>query len=84
MKPKKSLQLLLTSIAVALAININAQQQQAYKGKIGKTLAESQEYYTPYPTAPKGAPNVIWILLDDVGFGASEAFGGLIIEQEIK
>ncbi|HET6227492.1 MAG TPA: arylsulfatase [Bacteroidia bacterium] len=28
--------------------------------------------------APEGAPNVIWILIDDVGFGASSAFGGLI------
>ena len=25
---------------------------------------------------PKGAPNVLVILLDDVGFGASSAFGG--------
>ena len=58
--------------------HVNAQQDTAYKGKVGKTLAESQEYYTPYPVAPKGAPNVIWILLDDVGFGASSAFGGLI------
>jgi arylsulfatase len=27
-------------------------------------------------TAPKGAPNVIVILIDDMGFGVSEAFGG--------
>ncbi|WP_323389157.1 arylsulfatase [Myxococcus qinghaiensis] len=27
---------------------------------------------------PKGAPNVLVILLDDVGFGASSAFGGVI------
>ncbi|MRW92451.1 sulfatase-like hydrolase/transferase [Duganella sp. FT80W] len=26
----------------------------------------------------QGAPNVIWILLDDVGFGASSVFGGLV------
>lgn len=26
---------------------------------------------------PEGAPNVLVILLDDVGFGASSAFGGL-------
>jgi arylsulfatase len=58
--------------------SVHAQQDNAFKGKIGKTLAESQEYYTPYATAPKGAPNVIWILLDDVGFGASSTFGGLI------
>src|SRR6187402_3206828 len=25
-----------------------------------------------------GAPNILWILLDDVGFGATSAFGGLI------
>ncbi len=56
----------------------NAQQDTAFKGVVGKTLAESKEYYTPYATAPKGAPNVVWILLDDVGFGASSAFGGLI------
>lgn len=35
----------------------------------------------PHPfqvTAPKGAPNVVFILLDDFGFGASSAFGGPI------
>ncbi|WP_280417729.1 arylsulfatase [Nocardia carnea] len=34
--------------------------------------------YEPVPTvtAPEGAPNVLLILLDDVGFGASSAFGG--------
>jgi arylsulfatase len=29
-------------------------------------------------TAPKGAPNVVVILIDDIGFGASQAFGGPI------
>ena len=29
-------------------------------------------------TAPKGAPNVVVILIDDMGFGVSEAFGGPI------
>src|SRR4051812_47903339 len=28
--------------------------------------------------APKGAPNVVVVLLDDIGFGASAAFGGPI------
>ena len=28
------------------------------------------------PVAPKGAPNVVVILLDDVGFGATSVFGG--------
>jgi len=29
-------------------------------------------------TAPKGAPNVVIVLLDDIGFGQSSAFGGPI------
>jgi arylsulfatase len=49
-----------------------------YKGVIGKTLADSKEYWPEPVKAPAGAPNLIWILLDDVGFGASTAFGGLI------
>jgi arylsulfatase A-like enzyme len=54
------------------------QQQQPFKGVIGKTLAGSREDWTSPVKAPKGAPNVIWILLDDVGFGASSTFGGVI------
>jgi hypothetical protein len=29
-------------------------------------------------TAPKGAPNVVVILLDDLGFGGTSTFGGVI------
>ena len=29
-------------------------------------------------TAPKGAPNVVIVLIDDIGFGASSSFGGPI------
>ena len=54
------------------------QQSQPFKGVIGKTIADSKESWTPPIKAPKGAPNVIWILLDDVGYGASATFGGVI------
>ncbi|WPV67178.1 arylsulfatase [Chitinophaga sp. LS1] len=53
-------------------------QDTTYKGKVGKTLAESQEWWAPVIKAPAGAPNVVLILLDDVGFGASSSFGRLI------
>jgi len=49
-----------------------------FEGVIGKTLEETKQAWPPRVKAPEGAPNVIWILLDDVGFGASSAFGGLI------
>lgn len=71
----------LYSLALAAVAGQAAAQSSpppAFQGVIGKTYAESKEYWTPLPKAPAGAPNVVWILLDDVGFGAASAFGGLI------
>lgn len=52
---------------------------QEWKGKIGETLEESIPYPLVYnPKAPEGAPNIVWVLIDDAGFGASTAFGGLV------
>jgi arylsulfatase len=46
---------------------------------VGRTIADSQIPQWPAtPQAPKGAPNVLLILTDDVGFGASSTFGGPI------
>ena len=53
--------------------------QPAFKGVAGKTLSETRAGNTVFnPVAPAGAPNIVYILLDDVGFGASSAFGGLV------
>ncbi|SHI03208.1 arylsulfatase [Chryseolinea serpens] len=50
-----------------------------HTGKLGKTLTETEQAWPERnPKAPAGAPNVVWILLDDVGFGAISTFGGLI------
>ncbi|WP_426484455.1 arylsulfatase [Flavobacterium sp. 2] len=73
--PKKGL--LITALLVA-QLGTAQDKPEEFKGVIGKTLADSKEYWPEPVKAPKGAPNVIWILLDDVGFGASSAFGGLI------
>ncbi|TZF84063.1 sulfatase-like hydrolase/transferase [Pedobacter sp. BS3] len=51
---------------------------QPFQGKVGRTLADSRQWWAPKVKAPTDAPNVIWILLDDTGFGAASAFGGLI------
>ncbi|WP_300603434.1 arylsulfatase [Niabella sp.] len=54
------------------------QQKTPFQGKVGKTLAGSEEWWPDPVTPPAHAPNVVWILLDDVGYGASSSFGGLI------
>lgn len=76
--PFKSKLSIAASLALLSASGVNAQNTQAYQGVVGKTLADSKEWWPKEVTAPAGAPNVVWILLDDVGFGASTAFGGLI------
>jgi len=47
-----------------------------FKGKIGETYKDSTPDYPQPVKAPKGAPNVLLILLDDVGFGMTSTFGG--------
>lgn len=50
-----------------------------FTGHIGKTVETTQTAYPQHnPKAPAGAPNIVWILLDDTGFGVSSAFGGLV------
>src|ERR1700739_1295141 len=48
---------------------------------VGLTTYDAKDPDTPYPPIvplrpPEGAPNVLIVLLDDVGFGAASAFGG--------
>ncbi len=60
-------------IPLLLSVSVVAQQ------KISKSWKDTPEQKTVYvPKAKQGSPNVIWILLDDVGYGATSAFGGLI------
>ena len=49
-----------------------------FPGVIGRTADESSPAW-PAPTrAPKGTPNVLFIVLDDTGFGQLGCFGGAI------
>ena len=49
-----------------------------FNGKIGRTVKDSTPDFPKGLEAPKGAPNVLLIMTDDVGFGASSTFGGPI------
>lgn len=71
---------LFVTLAVFTTAGVYAQttSDQPYQGVVGKTLADSKEWWAQPARAPANAPNVVWIILDDVGFGASSAFGGVI------
>ena len=51
-----------------------------FNGVIDLDVRKSTPDWTPYeqPKAPDGAPNVMFIVWDDTGFGALEPFGGPI------
>ncbi len=49
-----------------------------FGGVIGQTASESKSWWAPRVVPPKGAPNVLLIMTDDVGFGAPGTFGGVV------
>jgi arylsulfatase len=63
----------------ALFTTLTAQQPQpAFRGKIGTTYRDSTPDWPAPVRPPKGAPNILWIVLDDVGYSQISAFGGPI------
>lgn len=48
----------------------------AFKGQVGLSVKDSRSDFPQPLQAPKGAPNVVLVILDDVGFGATSTFGG--------
>jgi hypothetical protein len=48
-----------------------------FPGNVGRTYLDSDPPQFPQPVqAPKGAPNIVLILIDDAGFGQFSTFGG--------
>jgi arylsulfatase A-like enzyme len=59
---------------------------KGFKGIINLDVRDSVPDWEPYlqPVAPEGAPSVLYIVLDDVGFSAMEPWGGLIETPNIN
>ena len=73
------------SIALGTVISLSAQAQEVlprpeppFKGKIERLAKDSTPDFPKGIEAPEGAPNILLILTDDVGFGASSTYGGPI------
>jgi len=50
--------------------------ERAFDGTVGTYFSDSVADVPALPSAPEGAPNVLLVLLDDVGFGHASTFGG--------
>src|SRR6516165_7122624 len=51
---------------------------QPFQGEINLNAAQSKPAWPARVVPPKGAPNILLILTDDVGFAAPSTFGGVI------
>jgi arylsulfatase len=53
---------------------------EPFKGVVNLDIRDSTPDWEPFlqPQAPEGAPNVLMIVWDDVGYGAMDVFGGPI------
>lgn len=78
MNNHRNLFLVLAMAGIVASANAQYDSVQPYRGSAGKTLADTKQSWPERKKANQGSPNVVWILLDDVGFGAISAFGGLI------
>jgi len=47
-----------------------------FQGVVSPDPEQSRKDFPRLPTAPAGAPNILLLLIDDLGFGASSTFGG--------
>jgi arylsulfatase A-like enzyme len=62
--------------SIVSAQDVLPRPPQPFKGTVNLRAKESQPDFPQPLKAPAGAPNVLLVLLDDVGFGATSTFGG--------
>jgi arylsulfatase A-like enzyme len=57
---------------------VEYEQGSRFPGTIGRTVQESSTAWPSPQRTSEGAPNVLFVVLDDVGYGQLSCFGGLV------
>ncbi|MBC7505756.1 MAG: arylsulfatase [Sandarakinorhabdus sp.] len=57
---------------------MNNPSNRGFKGTIGRTYRDSKPWWPNPPAAPEKAPNVVFVVLDDVGFSDLGCYGSEI------
>ncbi|MGV9820853.1 arylsulfatase [Nocardia xishanensis] len=61
-----------------MAVPSSARGYESFNGAVGRTTADSTPDWTYPPTAPEGAPNIVVVLVDDMGYSDIGPFGSEI------
>ncbi|VCT88559.1 Arylsulfatase [Mycolicibacterium hassiacum DSM 44199] len=61
-------------------VHTGSPNSSEFRGRIELDIRDSEPDWGPFaaPTAPEGAPNVLYIVWDDVGIATWDCFGGLV------
>jgi arylsulfatase A-like enzyme len=71
-------------LATGLLAQVLPPPEPRYQGEIGRTAKDSKPSFPARTLPPKDAPNVLLVLLDDVGYGQVSTYGGPVPTPAIE